>query len=179
MWLVRIWMGTGGPLGEVICSALSAVAAVATYANIVGFAPLPVTQSWLRKSCVVCAAATATALVLYAAYESHLLPDLPDEELVRLGSAGGILTSCGSLAMAVLARLNRGVFVEESLTPLSDVELTCPRCRTKQRLPLGDSVCSKCSLRINIRVEEPRCVTCGYLLVGAVSNRCPECGTPV
>lgn len=107
------------------------------------------------------------------------MPTLPEEQLVRLGAAGGILAACGSLAMAVLARLNRGVYVEESVTSLSDVELVCPRCRTKQKLPLGDSACAKCGLRINIRVEEPRCATCGYLLIGAVSDRCPECGTPV
>ena len=102
MWLVYIWAGTSSPLGEVICSALSALAAVTTYANIVGFVPLPVTQSWLRQGCVVCAAGTAMILVLYVAYTSRLLPQLPKEELNRLGAAGGILTGCGSLALAAI-----------------------------------------------------------------------------
>jgi predicted amidophosphoribosyltransferase len=30
-----------------------------------------------------------------------------------------------------------------------------------------------------IKVDEPHCETCGYLLYRLKSDRCPECGTPV
>jgi len=39
--------------------------------------------------------------------------------------------------------------------------------------------CIECGLRFSIKMDEPRCETCGYLLYRPKSDRCPECGTPI
>ena len=97
--------------------------------------------------------------------------------LGRFASAAGIVTGCGTLALCVLARLNRKVDFEPFSPGLSEITVVCPRCRKKQPIRIGDSACAACELRISIRIEEPRCPQCDYLLYGLTSDRCPECGT--
>ena len=89
------------------------------------------------------------------------------------------MAACGTLALLVLARINRKVDVEPGSADLGEIPLVCPRCRKKQSLPVGNSICASCDLRISIREEEPRCAKCDYLLRGLMSDRCPECGTPI
>jgi hypothetical protein len=99
--------------------------------------------------------------------------------LGRLAAAAGIVTGCGTMALVVLARLNRKVDYEPLSPELTHITVACPRCGKKQSVCLGDSVCVGCKLRISIQIEEPRCPQCGYLLYGLPSGRCPECGTVI
>ncbi|MCH7606667.1 MAG: glycine--tRNA ligase [Chloroflexi bacterium] len=94
----------------------------------------------------------------------------------RVAAAGGIVAGCGTLALGVLARMNRKVEFEPFSPELSEITVVCPRCRKKQPIRIGDSACAACELRISIRIEEPRCPQCDYLLYGLTSDRCPECG---
>lgn len=89
------------------------------------------------------------------------------------------MTGCGSLALLVLARINRRVEFrpDESAVLASDVAIVCPRCSKSQRIGLGGASCGACGLRIEITIEEPRCPKCGYLLYKLASPICPECGT--
>ena len=61
----------------------------------------------------------------------------------------------------------------------TSLDIVCPRCRTAQSLPFGDSTCKSCDLQIFIKVTEPRCAACGYLLYKLTGNKCPECGAPL
>ncbi len=97
----------------------------------------------------------------------------------RLIGAISIATACATSAVGVLARINRGVDAEPGAFEMVNVSMSCPRCQKKQTLPLGDSRCGGCDLRIHIRVEEPRCTECGYLLYKLTSESCPECGTAI
>ncbi|MHC4141142.1 MAG: hypothetical protein ACYSUF_04405 [Planctomycetota bacterium] len=97
----------------------------------------------------------------------------------RLTTASAILTSCGALALAVLARLNRRVDFESLTRAFADITVVCPRCRKKQSIGLGGAACKFCSLRIEVQVEEPVCRECGYLLYQLTSDVCPECGTAI
>ena len=62
---------------------------------------------------------------------------------------------------------------------IRDKSVVCPCCGLDQTVPLGTSSCSACGLRIHLRIEEPRCPDCDYLLYRLTSGRCPECGTVV
>ena len=149
------------------------VAAVVAHANVCLFVPLTPSQRWVRVVTIAAAVATA-ALVDVIVVADGSLPFVQN-----LAAAAGIVASCGSLALLVLARLNRHLDLAPVLSEVREVTLVCPGCRRRQALNVGDSACATCGLRFHIRVEEPRCPTCGYLLYMLQSDRCPECGTPV
>ena len=94
-------------------------------------------------------------------------------------SAREILAACGTLALAVLALLNRRVDLESVVTAFDAITVVCPACRKKQSIALGAAACKTCGLRIEVRTSQPRCPECEYLLRGLTSDRCPECGTTV
>lgn len=179
MLMEHIWVGTGSDLGHVIFCGFLAVGCVVAHANLCLGPSLRPTQRWVRQGTILFAAITAAFVVLVLAKEKF--PEIPiDVDLFgRFAAAGGIIAGCGSLALLVLARMNRKVDAEPESYELNEVSLVCPRCRKKQSLPTGDSTCPSCGLRISIRVEEPRCVKCDYLLRGLISDRCPECGTAI
>jgi rRNA maturation endonuclease Nob1 len=81
--------------------------------------------------------------------------------------------------VAVLARMNRRVDFEGLPRGMRSITVVCPACRRRQPVVLGGDRCAGCGLRIEVRVEEPRCRRCGYLLLRLSSDVCPECGTPV
>ncbi len=179
MLMEHIWVGTGSDLGHVIFCGFLAIGCVVAHANLCLGPNLRPTQQWVRQGTILFSAVTAGLIVLFIAKDKF--PEVPiDADLFgRFASAAGIIAGCGTLALLVLARMNRKVDAEPESYELSEVSLVCPRCRRKQSLPTGDSTCPSCGLRISIRVEEPRCVKCDYLLRGLISDRCPECGTPI
>ncbi|MFH0983831.1 MAG: hypothetical protein V2A79_20135 [Planctomycetota bacterium] len=178
MWLVRIWMGAGSALGTAIFSTLTCMAAVVAHANLCWLCPLTVGQNWVRLGTVAAATVTAALIDLWVIDDLfHLY--LGSGYLERLIPAAGIVAACGTLAICVLVRLNRNVDFEPVTVETLEMTVICPRCRKKQQIPLGDAACSACQLRIHIRIEEPRCLQCGFLLYRLTSDRCPECGTPL
>ena len=181
MWLTEIWHPVGSDLGFVVYCALLSVGAVVTHANLCLVAvKLTPGQQWVRSGTIGATGVTAVMTVWYIAKDKFPTVVPIDGDLVgRFMEASGIIAACGTLALLVLARMNRKVDAEPESYELSEVSLVCPRCRRKQSLPIGDSTCPSCALRISIRVEEPRCAKCDYLLRGLTSDRCPECGTPI
>jgi hypothetical protein len=152
---------------------LAALIAIDNNARLV---PLPGFQVFVRTGTLLAAAVCAFAFNLVFAFGLDLEP------AERLTAGAGILTACGVLALAGLALLNRRTLhplAAGSLAPLIDITIFCPRCSAKQKLKLNGDACPSCQLRIDIRIEEPRCATCGYLLYQLTSPNCPECGTPI
>ena len=176
MWLIEIWVGVGTDPGYVCFCVLTGAASVAAYANLVVMCPLPPQQIWVRRGAIL--AAGITTIIIDSMIASEKLFQIPlwDTFFARMAGAAGIVTGCATLALLVLARINRGVDFEQLTLDTATVELHCPRCKRKQSIPIGDSSCASCGLRISIRVEEPRCPKCGYLLFQLTGDRCPECG---
>lgn len=102
-----------------------------------------------------------------------------DDFIARLIASGMILTLLGVIATPVLHKIAGDKIRPEPETTKLELNIECPRCRTRQTLPQGESRCVRCRLRFNIDVEEPRCPGCGYLLYQLTSPRCPECGREV
>jgi hypothetical protein len=172
MALVGVWMNYDDPSDLFVI--LATLGVLVGYANIVLRVPLKSGQHWLVMATIATAIGTGALLDLLI-----ILLDGDSDPLFRLVAAGMILTACGSLALMVLARLNRGVELEAATTDITEITIVCPRCRKKQDLPIGPAACGACGLRITTRVEEPTCPGCGYLLLHLTSDTCPECGRPI
>jgi hypothetical protein len=181
MWLIEIWNPTGSDLGFVAYCGLLSLGAVVAHANLslVAVRPSP-GQRWVRSGTIAAAIVTALMVVLFVTKDKFpaALP-IEADLLGRFMQAAGIIAACGTLALLVLERINRKADAEPGSIELAEVVLFCPRCRRKQSLAVGNSVCTSCGLRISIRVEEPRCANCDYLLRGLTSDRCPECGAAI
>jgi hypothetical protein len=171
--LIEIW-GTGLVDEELLCPPLSAALLVA-FANAIFLVPLRAGQRWLPWA--VLAVMTGTTIALNVSIVGNLTTS---EALVnRICIAGAIVTGCGTMAIALLAIFNRRADVEGSSSVVMLLEIVCPRCRLSQSAPAGRSTCTGCGLRFDLRVEEPRCAECGYLLWGVTTERCPECGRAI
>lgn len=179
MWLTDIWMGVGSDPGFVAWCVLISVAVVVAHANLALNTPLAPHQRWILAVAIGATMVTAVLFDLLIAEEKLGPSRFYTHTFERILAAAAIVASCGSLALCVLARMNRRVEFEPVMAELVNVVVICPRCRRKQQVHVGGAVCSGCGLRITISVEEPRCPTCEYLLYGLTSDRCPECGSPI
>lgn len=177
MWLYHIWIGTGTDLGYVIFCTLTGLATVSAHANLLLVCTLKPGQNWVRGGTIAAAILTAVMIDLIIVERRFGSIGVGFDRLNRVAAAAGIVTACGTLALCVLFRMNRKVDFEPMSTERMEMSVACPRCGKKQVIPLGDSVCTGCKLRISIRIEEPRCPQCDYLLYRLESDRCPECGT--
>ena len=56
----------------------------------------------------------------------------------------------------ILALLSKKHMTTEKFVAMSWVEMdiVCPACQRRQKVPLGESACGECGLRFSIRVSE-------------------------
>jgi MFS family permease len=155
LWMSHVWLGTHTALGTVVFSTLVSVAAVVGHANLFFLLTLTAGQAWLRKGTVAATMSTATLIDLVIAKQEYVSIGWDADLLERLSAAAGVVAACGSMALLVLARINRGVDRESSAAELRVINVKCPRCRKRQSIDIGDSSCHACGLRISTRVEEP------------------------
>jgi MFS family permease len=154
MWMSNVWLGTQSAFGSVVFSVLVSVAAVVGHANLCLLVRLPSNLGWLRGGVIAAGMLTAALIDLVIVKENYSAITWDAELLSRFSAAAAITAGCGTIALLVLARIYRGVDREIPVTELSEMRVTCPRCRKKQSIEIGESSCSACDLRISIRVEE-------------------------
>lgn len=172
--LYAIWMQIDESSGAF--TAAISIACVVGLTQLAMLVPLSPGQTWVRIGTIGTAVTSAICVDILAFSDWSD----PGEFVTRLGGAAGFVASCGSLALIIFARINRPMAgASRAYREATDISVVCPGCRSKQVLPLGDSACPVCHLRFNIRVDEPRCTQCDYLLIMLKSDRCPECGTPI
>jgi len=169
-----IWTHTteGMPLFTLLVS----ISCVVALTNLSLLANLTPGQRWVRVGTIIAGVITAICVDILA-YDNW---SSPDEFLVRVGGAAGFVAACGSLALIILSRMNRPMAnANREYREAKEIAVVCPGCRSKQTLPVGDSSCPTCHLRFNIRIDEPRCVQCDYLLFMLTGDKCPECGLAI
>ncbi len=135
-------------------------------------APLKGFYLVIRRASCVCVLLLAMTITLFALFEGE-----PDEDLwIRAIGILGILSALGTITVPILAKV-AGIDKDASVesTPL-DLKITCPRCLREQTVSSGHSRCSSCKLKFEIKIEEPRCPKCDYLLHKLTAPTCPECG---
>ncbi len=127
---------------------------------------------WIRRAAIGMVFLLALSITICALVEGE-----PDEDFwVREIGVFGILTALGTITVPILMKV-AGIEKEASVESTSlDIKITCPRCLTEQVVTSGHSRCSACKLRFEIKIEEPRCPQCDYLLHKLASPVCPECG---
>ncbi len=180
IWSRGIWFSQGDKIGTVAFASLLAISATLSYWMICLHCQLKPKLQWFRKAMMISALATAALInLLVVVSQLRLYRFANSAFLEQCAAASGIVTACGTLALAVLARMQRSVNYERRANAFDEMILTCPRCQKKQAMSFPNGSCSRCSLRFFLRVEEPRCHECDYVLYGDVSDRCPECGTCV
>ena len=168
--------------GEGAFAAVVSVALVVAHANVMMLLPLKPAQHWVRRGTILATFATAAFIDLSIVTSGRNTGNWNPMAFVyeRLSGASAVVAGCGTMALLVLARMNRRVVPPAAtLESIKDVTLVCPACRKKQTLPVGDARCASCRVLIHTRFEEPRCAACGYSLFMLASDRCPECGTGV
>lgn len=173
MALIGVW--SNSDRGAAALIAVTGLAVIVGHANLAVMCPLRAGQQWVRIVTIVAVVICAVLLDI-SAWQSH---DMDWEIANRGAGAAGIVAACGSLALLILARLNRRMTSPTAPVSVKELSITCPWCQRRQNLALGDSRCANCGLKFRINIEEPRCPNCDYLLYMLQSDRCPECGTPV
>ena len=149
--LISEWGQTEPPENLIIV--ISSLAVVIAHAGLATLVPLKGDQTWLRLGTVAAAAAAAVFLDL----EVIFAPDRGISLLGRISGAAAILTSCGSLALIIFARLNRTVqdVATVALADIPHISLTCPQCHKRLTAPIGMAECAGCGLRITTTIEQP------------------------
>lgn len=172
MAITGVWLGLHKGGEALAC--VTSLAAVLGYWNLVLLVPLTVSQRWVRF--VAMTAALVAAALVDVLVVTH--QEFSGQAMERAAGAAGIVAACAGLALVVLARINRRI-QPVAAVDLIELVVICPQCRKQQTIPVGGAVCGGCGLRIEVRLTEPCCGNCGYLLYGLKSGRCPECGSPI
>ena len=162
-----------------LTAAIIIPALVMAHINLILMARLRASQMWLTWAVGAFSILSGLAAMIVFVW-LHLIAS--EDFLSRGSAAAAIVAACGSLALIVLAVLNRKsdpAAPSPGALEATTLELTCPRCRVRQTVSFGDSVCKNCELQFSIKITEPRCPACGYLLYRLTSSQCPECGALV
>src|SRR5207302_1282880 len=137
-----MWMDVHS--GGTVMAVLIGLSVAVAHANLAVMSPLKPGQVWVRWVAIAAVVVTA-ARIDAVVYKDETSSDNP---LSRAAGATGIIAACASLALLIFARLNQRFESAASaeVRLARELSLTCPNCRKKQTIPVGDSACSECGL---------------------------------
>lgn len=152
--------GTHSEIGQSVFTVIATVAVVIAYMNLFSIPELAPSHQYVRVLTMLVAVLTAVlidVLTLNRINNSSYFGTF-DDLLGRLAAASGIVTACGTVAILILALINRKQMKGETYVAMSWVEMaiTCPACQRQQTVSLGESTCSGCGLEFSIRIGERR-----------------------
>lgn len=178
MSLYGIWIFRGDEPVWLVAAFVGAT--VPAYMNVVRRFNLPGWARWIRVVGVVALAASGLTLVVATYGHGEQLYLWESGDLFRVFIGTLIIAMAASLALGVVAMLNRRVVARVAPAgSLTHIDLTCPRCARRQTSPVGTSLCTGCNLRISVQLHLPICPKCEYDLADVRGEKCPECGTPI
>ncbi|MBX3406641.1 MAG: zinc ribbon domain-containing protein [Phycisphaeraceae bacterium] len=167
-----------------------AIGGAAAFANVLVRARVGSGQRLVVYGTIAAACAVAIFVILDVHVQEGGYEDLLGFR--RFTAGASIVTISGTLAVIVLALLNRRAMRKVAYAArtvrnsdgapgalLTSIALCCPRCRKEQTLPLGEAACIECRLIIHTRVEVPSCPQCGYDVSMLKADKCPECGAGI
>jgi hypothetical protein len=130
---------------------ITTVAVVVAHTNAMMLCPLRPGQRWLRGATIGAAIVTGVLVDVQS-----LTKPWQNEMLGRLAGAAAIIAGCGTLALLVLARINRRI-VQPGLSAaeVREIVFFCPLCGTRQKIAIGDGRCAMCGMGIEVRLAEP------------------------
>jgi hypothetical protein len=128
------------------------IAVAVAHMNLVMSVPLRGRQIWLRIATIITVALTAVCLDVELWLSLGSGPQ--SDGFARVALASGILASCGTLALIVLAGLNRIVARPLVEGKLESITVICPKCQKRQTIPLEAAACSRCGLEILVRIDD-------------------------
>ena len=160
MMSVHALQPSNSELGETIFTLVATLATLIAYLNLYSMPSLAPHHEIFRIVTFITAVLTAgiiDVLMLLSIWSKHSGSFGEIEGLLgRLAAAGGIVTACGTVAIMILALINRRHMTTEPYVAMSWVEMdiVCPACQRPQRVPLGESSCCECHLQFSIRIGE-------------------------
>lgn len=166
----RWWERTWGSLTFTVWVSAIALPCI----GMLSFANIHRRFGWVRQGTVIALSSLAGMLMYAFLWQPH---HSVLQVLNRYIGVSAILSVCGALALAVLHMVSRIESRESQRTTDLQVEIICPRCTTRQTLPVGRSACANCRLKFALEIEEEQCPRCGYPSYLLTSSACPECGT--
>ena len=149
--MIAIWGDSQDP-GDLIV-VITSVAVVFGHTALALLTPLKSGQAWILWG-------TVAAMVFGAVFlDLEVILDKAGSLSMygRLAGAGGIVASCGSLALVILASLNRSKAPppKTEFAEIDSIRLTCPQCGKQQTVPLSRASCEACGLKIHVEVQLP------------------------
>jgi len=156
--------------------AFGTLSLVIGHANLALRCRLKSSQIWLAYGTIAAVAAASVFTNISAKADAG---DIWDDRSAcsRIAGAAGVLAACGTLALAILYRINQRILPPgEKKAELNSIAIVCPVCQMKQTIAGGAGTCDQCGLEFQIKMIEPRCPACGYSLLMFRGDRCPECG---
>ncbi len=153
LWVLLVWVEPQWPAGANVARTAGTFSTVAVLGAQSGLLCLLRVSGRAARITLRATIAVSCLLAAHLVVLLWFMARLGDEEmLLRILGVLAILTACGTVVSPILWKVEsmRRAPPGEPVPSGVRIEITCPRCGTRQTLPAGDGRCASCGLRIGI-----------------------------